>query len=180
MIYYLHGTVLERIPSGVVPDLLYPDINDSRNYAIIYVYPNGDTEQILRSSNLLFHVQAFKLLYSKSKYFPLFLTKKDVKEREHFDMDEKLAKNGVMTLYYIPPNFDVEDEYGILYLPENPTDLQKDFLREKMLYFHAYPDFVIGQYNSLTDSILEICSFDKEEALKILNQIISFQSHYHR
>ena len=182
MTYYLRGTTLEDLPSGVVPDLVYPDINDLRNYAIIYTYPNGDTEQILRTSNLRFHIQAFKLLYSKSKYFPLFLSKKDVKEREHVEMDEKLVQNGVMVLYYIPPNFDVEEEYGLLYLPENPTDIQKDFIRKKMLYFEAYPDFAIGQYDSSLEAILEICSFDKEEALRLLKQMVfeNVQGHYHR
>ena len=98
MLYYLHGKTLVQIPSNVVAATLYPDKNDLRNYAITYVYPNGEIEQVLRTANLRFHVQAIQELHRTSKYLSLLLSKKESQEREHYASDEKLVKENILTV----------------------------------------------------------------------------------
>lgn len=174
MVYYLHGKTLEEIPSTVLPETLYPDLHDLRNYAVTYVYPNGEVEQVLRTVNLRFHVQAIQELHQKSKYLPLFISKKDSREREHYASDEKLVKENILIIYYVPSYSDLnlEEQYGLFYLPEKLTANQETFLSAEMNYIAAFPDLVIGQYNSSTNNVESICEFDKEEGLKILKEFV--------
>ena len=173
MLYYLHGKTLEQIPSNVLPETLYPDKNDLRNYAITYVYPNGEIEQVLRTANLRFHVQAIQELHRTSKYLSLLLSKKESQEREHYASDEKLVKENILTIYYVPPYLDVnlEEQYGLFYLPEKLKNHQKSFLINTMKYIEVFPDLVIGQYNSATQNVESVSEFDKEEGIKLLRKI---------
>lgn len=76
MVYYLHGKTLEEIPSTVLPETLYPDLHDLRNYAITYVYPNGEVEQVLRTVNYDSMYKLFKnYIKNQSIYRFLFLKK---------------------------------------------------------------------------------------------------------
>ena len=165
---------LEEIPSTVSPDTLYTDLHDLRNYAITYVYPNGEVEQVLRTVNLRFHTQAIQGLHQKSKLLSLFLSKKESQEREHYASDEELVKANILAIYYVPPYLDVnlEEQYGLFYLPEKLTANQETFLSAEMNYIEAFPDLVIGQYNSSTNNVESICEFDKEEGLKILKEFV--------
>ena len=175
MVYYLHGKTLEEIPSTVLPETLYPDLHDLRNYAITYVYPNGEVEQVLRTVNLRFHVQAIQELHQKSKYLPLFISKKDSQEREHYASDEKLVKENILTIYYVPSykDFEYEEQYGLFYLPEILSVSQRIFLKMNLKYIEVFPDLVIGQYNSLTDNVESVCEFDKEKGLTLLRKMTS-------
>ena len=174
MVYYLHGKTLEEIPSTVLPETLYPDLHDLRNYAITYVYPNGEVEQVLRTVNLRFHTQAIQGLHQKSKLLSLFLSKKESQEREHYASDEELVKANILAIYYVPPYLDVnlEEQYGLFYLPEKLTNDQESFLINKKMYIEAFPDLVIGQYNSSTRNVESRCEFDKEKGLKILKELV--------
>lgn len=174
MMYYLRGKTLEKILSSVLPETIYPDEYDLRNYAITYVYPNGDTDQVLRTVNLLFHIQAIHELHEKSKSLSIFLSKKDSQEQKHYMSDEKLVKENIMAIYYIPsyPDTDFESQYGLFYLPEKLSINQEKFLSVEMKYIEAFPDLVLAQYSSLTGIVESRSEFDKKEGIKFLKSLV--------
>ena len=69
-------------------------------------------------------------------------------------------------------DLNLEEQYGLFYLPEKLTANQETFLSAEMNYIAAFPDLVIGQYNSSTNNVESICEFDKEEGLKILKEFV--------
>lgn len=172
MIYYLQGNSLEQVTTDISKNLLYQNMNDTRNYAVTFVYPDGNIDQVLRTPNLRFHFTAIKNLCNKSSSLAKIINKKDANEREHFELDIKLVKNNVLVLYYVPSNYDLDEEYGIMYLPENLNEIQKRFVKEKLPFLKAYPNFALGIYNSLLEEIDPISEFDLEGAINYLETIV--------
>mgnify|MGYP001625262960 CR=1 FL=1 len=173
MIYYLQGSSLEQITTDISKNLRYQNMQDTRNYAITFVYPDGNIDQVLRTPNLRYHYTAIKDLYNKSTNLSKFINKKDTDELDHFDLDTKLVKNDVLVLYYAPSNYDLDNEYGAMYLPENPNDFQKKFIKEKLVFLKSYPNFVLGIYNSTLEKIDSIAEFDLESAMDYLEKFVN-------
>lgn len=173
MIYYLQNKTLMEITNDIKNNLPYQNMADPRNFAIIYIHANGITEKILRTPNLEYHYMAIKALSKISKPLSFLVNKEDITDPIHYDLDVKLAKEGTLAIYYSPPSFEMEENYGLIYIPEDPTDFQKQFLRNNIPFFEVYPNLYVARYNSLIEGVEQINEQSKEKGIIYLKEISS-------
>lgn len=124
---------------------LYKDTNNPQNYALIYIYPDGKSDRVLRTKNLLLHNLAIKNLYVVSEYLSKYITKKQASLLLHFEADEILAKKGVISIYFSSSDLNNNDTFGYMNLPPTYTLFQKKALLEFRKYLPYYEYFYINQ-----------------------------------
>ena len=74
MIYfYQNKNVVQPFDSHQKDFLAYPDIQDLRNYAFLYIHSDNEIEGVIRTSNLTEHYYALMPLSNQSAHLkPLF------------------------------------------------------------------------------------------------------------
>jgi len=163
-----------QVEELVNPDnniLLYPDVEDVRNYAFFILYEN-DKELFLRTSDLKYHFIGLKLLYKSSKYLKKIVTYKDVCQIDHVWCDYKLAKSGNILMYQEDPSLvKKKDLGGFLYLPHSFTPYQKSWLLEHEKYLHSYRDIGIYQFNMENQAFQELTLYGEENYLPVLKKL---------
>lgn len=173
MFYFLKSE--HRLGSFEIPNpdmLVNPNIHDLRNYAFLYIYPNGEIDGVLRTGNLAGHFYAIEPLLQVSpnlkSFYQAFKENDDV---THYNLDESLAAHGVLEIYYSTADLSDDEAFGYINMPAQLTDFQKDFLINHRVYFAVYEDLLICRYNEETRCLDSLNELGEGNFLEILDQV---------
>ncbi len=171
-IYYLNDDNKLTEAQDEEASILINDPMDVINYAVSFIYENGDIEQVLRNANSKSHALLLKKLYEKSKKLKKYLLEKQIDELEHARADINLAKKNVMGLYYYFSMSAYHNMHiGYLNIPKNLTDKQKLFLNDRLSYFEQYDFLEINQYNKNTQTLDELTEHG-QNFMRVLRNLV--------
>ena len=156
--YYQSKNILRNLDLQATNALVYPDIQDLRNYAFLYIYPNNDFEGVIRTQNLTEHYYALLPLTKQSKYLHQFKSALQGDEL-HFYFDELVVKSGTLQIYYSTSNLSDDDAFGYINVPSVLTDFQKQFIQQHIPYFKSYQEILINQFDENQNHLIELNSF---------------------
>lgn len=168
--YYRNSDVIEPCNLDSSNMLVYPDTNDLRNFAFLYIYSNNEMEAVIRTANLSEHYYALMPLIKISKHlkeFGDFLIGDDI----HCEFDEEVTKAGTLQIYYSTTNLQDKDAFGYINAPATLTDYQKQFIRDHLAYFKIYQEILINQYDESQGTLKELNFFGDGTFLQILNEL---------
>lgn len=171
MIYYYQSkNVLQSFDSNQIDSLVYPDIQDLRNYAFLYIYPDNEIEAVIRTANLTEHYMALMPLSKKSNHLNKF-SKILTDDVTHYEFDEVASKEGILQIYYSTSDLQDTDAFGYINLPSRPTDFQKQFIRNHLLYFEIYQEILINQFDETFGSLQELNFMNDGTFLQVLKKV---------
>lgn len=172
MIYFLNDKDdLKTFEHSKFANLVYQDLQDVRNYAFLYVYPNNKIDSVIRTRNLAGHYYAIQPLLKISSDLKEYYHNFFEDDVAHFDLDTNICQNGVLTIYYCTADLTDEEAFGYINVPEHLTVFQKDFLRKHRYFFERYEEILINQYNSNTTELESLNEFGDGTFLSILDNL---------
>ena len=172
MIYFYQNKQVLSMTELGKESLFYPDdINDLRNYAITIVYKN-EVEQIARNSSIYLHLDYFRLLYKKSQKLQRRILKRDLNNLLHETIDDKLLANSNAIFYHNYPDEKERENFGILCLPSELNQYQKQFFCECLKYLEVYDEFILGRYNPNTKMMEDLNEFGDGLGVSVLKKIV--------
>lgn len=172
MFYFLKGkNSLGTLKSPNIEMLVYPNIQDLRNYAFLYIYPNGEIDGVIRTGNLAGHFYAIEPLLKISPNLKSFYQSfKETDDVTHYNLDENLAAHGVLEIYYSTSDLSDEEAFGYINMPSQLTDFQKNFLINHRAYFAVYEDLLVCQYNEDMQGLDSLNELGDGNFLEIIDQ----------
>ena len=171
-IYYLKEDQELTDVNDEAPSCLYNDLDDVMNYAVIFVYENGEEEKVLRTPSSTSHVLILKKLFLKSKKLKKLQLEKQLNELEHIRADIILTKKNIMSLYYYCSTPEYHNMHiGYLNVPLYLTDKQKWFLKDRLGYFEQYDFLTINQYIKDTQELKDLTEQD-QNFMRVLRNLI--------
>jgi hypothetical protein len=171
MIYfYQNKNVVQPFDSHQKDFLAYPDIQDLRNYAFLYIHSDNEIEGVIRTSNLTEHYYALMPLSNQSAHLKPFRNVL-IDDDTHYYFDEAVCKEGTLQIYYSTSDLRSEDTFGYINVPAVLTEFQKQFIRNHLPYFEVYQDILVNQFDHTTNSLQELNFMMDGTFLQVLREL---------